>query len=150
MNHLNAQDQNAVMSSVDRIVSLPAKKEYFDGKISGWFMRKLEMIPVDRFGDTLYAREWIKGILETAQLDNYEIDRPIIDDIIRYVDSLKIGPKDVKNTKELVSSVLDYISSKYESSSSSSVIPIFSKISLEVNVKRFLSASKSSFIENFE
>lgn len=116
MNHLNAQDQNAVMSSVDRIVSLPAKKEYFDGKISGWFMRKLEMIPVDRFGDTLYAREWIKGILETAQLDNYEIDRPIIDDIIRYVDSLKIGPKDVKNTKELVSSVLDYISSKYESS----------------------------------
>jgi len=115
MNHLNAQDQNAVMTSVDRIVSLPAKKEYFDGKISGWFMRKLEMIPVDRFGDTLYAREWIKGILETAKLNDYEIDRPVIDDIIKYVDSLKIGPKDVKNIKELVSAVLNYIAVKYES-----------------------------------
>lgn len=115
MNHLNAQDQNAVMTSVDRIVSLPAKKEYFDGKISGWFMRKLEMIPVDRFGDTLYAREWIKGLLETARITDYEIERPIVDDIIRYVDSLKIGPKDIKNVKELVSSVLSYISAKYES-----------------------------------
>jgi 1-acyl-sn-glycerol-3-phosphate acyltransferase len=116
MNHLNAQDQNAVMTSVDRIVSLPAKKEYFDGRISGWFMRKLEMIPVDRFGDTLYAREWIKGILETAKLNDYEIERPIIDDIIRYVDSLNIGPKSIKNVNELVNTVLDYISTKYENS----------------------------------
>ena len=115
MNHLNAQDQNAVMTSVDRIVSLPAKKEYFDGKISGWFMRKLEMIPVDRFGDTLYAREWIKGILETAKLNNFEVERPIIDDIINYVDSLNIGPKTIKNTNQLVQNVLSYISSKYDS-----------------------------------
>lgn len=115
MNHLNAQDQNAVMTSVDRIVSLPAKKEYFDGKISGWFMKKLEMIPVDRFGDTLFARGWIKGILETAKLDDFETDRLVIDDIIRYVDSLKIGPKDIKNTKELVNAVLEYIINNYDS-----------------------------------
>ena len=114
MNHLNAQDQNAVMTSVDRIVSLPAKKEYFDGKISGWFMKKLEMIPVDRFGDTLYAREWIKGILETTELSDFIVERPIIDDIIRYIDSLKIGPKNIKNTKELVQTVLEYIVSHYD------------------------------------
>lgn len=114
MNHLNAQDQNAIMSTVDRVVSLPAKKEYFDGKISGWFMRKLEMIPVDRFGDTLYARDWIKGILETSKLDDYEVDRPVIDELISYVDSLKIGPKDIKNVKELVNTILEHIIENYD------------------------------------
>lgn len=113
MNHINSQDQNAVMRSVDRIISLPAKKEYFDGKISGWFMKKLEMIPVDRFGDTIFAKEWIKGILETSELTNFEQERVIINDIIRYVDSLVIGPRNTKNTNELVNKVLNYIESKY-------------------------------------
>ena len=109
MNHLHTHDQNEVMRSVDRIVSVPAKKEYFDKPISRWFMKKLEMIPVDRFGDTLFAREWIKAILETARLDDFEIDRADIEDIISFVDALEIGPKSIKNTKELVNSVLNYI-----------------------------------------
>lgn len=114
LNHLNAQDQNVVLAKVDRIVSLPSKKEYFDGKLSGWFMKKMEMIPVDRYGDTYYARDWIKGILNTQSLDNFEVDNAIIKDIINYIDSIVIGPKAVKNVKELVTKVLEYIETNYE------------------------------------
>lgn len=110
MNHLNAQDQNAVLASVDRIVSLPAKKEYFDNKLSNYFMRKMEMIPVDRYGDVEYAKEWIKGLITTIPLQDFETQYEIIKNINSYVDS--VDSKEIKNPTNLVNNIINYINSK--------------------------------------
>ena len=107
MNHLNAQDQNAILSNVDRIVSLPAKKEYFDKKLSNYFMTKMDMVPVDRFGDLNYAREWIKGLVYTIPCEDFERDIAIEKDIMDFVDS--VDRKIVKHPDDLVKVVTEYI-----------------------------------------
>ena len=111
MNHLNVQDQNAVLANVDRIVSLPAKIEYFDGKLSNYFMTKMEMIPVDRFGDVNYAKEWIKGLVYTIPFDDFEKDNENVKQIINYIDS--IDRKTTKHPKELVDVVTKFIEDNY-------------------------------------
>lgn len=117
MNHLNAQDQNAVLSNVDRIISLPSKKEYFDRKLSSFFMTRMEMIPVDRNGDVEFAKEWAKGLVRTSPLADYIIDSKYIKDILNYIDS--INAKNVKSPKELVQVVKEYILSRNSSLSES-------------------------------
>lgn len=107
MNHLNAQDQNAILASVDRIVSLPAKKEYFEGRISRFFMNRMAMVPVDRFGDVRYAREWIIGILNTVSCENYETDREALQSIKQFVES--IDEKEVPTPAEFVALTQDYV-----------------------------------------
>ena len=107
MNHLNAQDQNAILANVDRIVSLPSKQEYFEKRLSRYFMNKMEMIPVDRFGDANYSVAWIKGIVNTVSLEDYERDYEKVQEIIRFVDSLDV--RALKQSKNIVETVKSYI-----------------------------------------
>ena len=107
MNHLHAQDQNAIYASIDRIVSSPAKKEYFEKPISKYFMEHMDMIPVDRYGDANYAKEWVKGIVNTVPLHDFEKQQPLIDDIYNYVDNIDV--KKYSKPQDIVNDTLNYI-----------------------------------------
>lgn len=114
MNHLNAQDQNPIIANTDRIVSLPAKKEYFDTKIGNYFMSNMEMVPVDRYGDVNYAKELIKGLVYTIPCENFERDNAVEKDIMRFVDY--VDPKIIKHPKDLVDVVTKYIIRNHQNS----------------------------------
>ena len=110
MNHLNAQDQNAILAHVDGIVSLPSKLEYFDKTLSNFFMTRMQMIPVDRYGDAKYAKEWIKGLINTIPCDDFVSDDRVEQEIINYVDALDV--KKYSGPQKIVEVVTEYILSK--------------------------------------
>lgn len=129
MNHINAQDQNAILASVDRIISLPAKQEYFEKPISRYFMEKMDMIPVDRYGDGVYAKGWEKGLINTIPLKNFEEEQPIISEILNYIDCLPI--KQYSKPKDIVEATLEFLESK-----KSKITEFDKKIILESAIER--------------
>ena len=143
MNHLHAQDQNAIYASVDRIISSPAKKEYFEKPISKYFMEHMDMIPVDRYGDANYAKEWLKGIVNTAKLSEFEKEEPIINDIYKFIDSIDV--KKCNKPQDIVNETLAYIN--YSRDKRSFITDLKSRISnmptsgLENNYGRALSVN---------
>lgn len=111
MNHLHAQDQNPILASVDRIVSLPAKKEYFDKPVARYFLEKMSMIPVDRYGDAIQAKNIAIGLLNTAPFEDFESEQVVIKDTIRYIESLDV--KKVSKPSEIVKAAVQYLNNSY-------------------------------------
>ena len=54
---------------VVRIHLIPPKLTGNEIEPSVAIINGMDMIPVDRFGDMLYAKEWIKGLIMTTELN---------------------------------------------------------------------------------
>ena len=120
MNHLHKNDQNTLLVETDRIVSFLAKKEYFDLPLIGYFYKKLEMIEVDRFGDSIYAMGYAISLIESIPLEAFEKMQPFIKEIIAYIECLPV--KEYNKPKLVSEAVVTYILGKKQNATPEEVV----------------------------